>query len=336
MIERVRRLFVRRSFSGGLCLWMTALLLLAGCQKHEADQPVVLGITPFSGYAYFYLADAKGFLKQHGANVELTDFSSLADVRRAYERGQIDVMPGTLVELLGVLSMSDHAAQAFLVIDYSKGADALLADSKIKTIAELKGKKIAFEAGTVDMVMLHHALQSAGMTLADIKPVPMPQAEMPAAFASGKIDAAEVYPPVSLEILASGKAHKLFDSSQVPLTVADVLIAEKDYIQKKSGELAALVKAYYEAKDFAQAHPEEARRIICQRIGIREEDYDSAFQGVEFFGVEEQAGLLQSKGSIENVLIKTHEVLKQYGFFKDIDFTVKKVNDSIVKKVRPS
>ncbi len=59
------------------------------------------------------------------------------------------------------------------LLDFSLKADAILAGSDIKSVADLKGKNIAFEEGTTSDILLNYALASNGMTIDDIVRVPM-------------------------------------------------------------------------------------------------------------------------------------------------------------------
>lgn len=289
-----------------------ALPLLYGCSPDSQDAPVRVGLTSFPAYAYLNLAEEKGFLRETGFDFDIVDLSSLADVRTAFERGQVDVMTGTLMEQLVVLSRSKPEAQAFFVIDYSLGADQLLARDIYRSVADLKGKKIAFEPDSIDVAILHLALQSAGLTLDDIVPAPMSQLEIPEALRDGRIDAAEVYPPASVEILRAGGVVQLFDSSRIPYTVVDVLLADREFIESHKTELAALVGAFLRARQYASDHPEESERILARRIGIRPDEVRAAYDGIKFVEAGEQADLLKPGGTIEQKIRQIRDIFETY------------------------
>ena len=103
-------------------LLLAALVWLGACGSETAP-PLRIGLSPRPGYDFLYLAQEKGFFADEKLVVQLREFSSLGDVRRALERGQIDVAAGTLIELCLVPENSDCWPQVVLVAGHSKGAD---------------------------------------------------------------------------------------------------------------------------------------------------------------------------------------------------------------------
>ncbi len=294
-----------------LILWMISAVSIS-CTPASRD-PIRLGITPFPGYTFFYLAKAKGYLDEPGRPIQLIHFASLADSRKAFERKQLDVMAGTCIELLNIRAMTPLEAQAIFVIDISKGADVLLAQNSIATLRDLNGKKVAFESQTIDTMMVYHALRSAGMSFRDILPSPMSQLEMVQAFNEQTIDAAEVYPPAANRILDSGKAHALFDSSKAPLTVIDILIAENSLLKQNPELRAALMRAFVKAYEFSKKHPNEAKHIISEIMQIPDQDYDHLYDGLEFPSLDQQPELLRRGGAVEKNLLLSSQVFKEEG-----------------------
>ena len=72
-------------------LGLFSVLALSACSEAPSD-PLRVGINPWPGYGPLFLAADKGFFAEEGIDVELVELTSLADVRRAFERGQIDGM----------------------------------------------------------------------------------------------------------------------------------------------------------------------------------------------------------------------------------------------------
>ena len=79
------------------------LLLLAYLESNPYSSKrntIAIGITQWPGFEYLFIAQKQGFFKQAGLNIELVELDSLAEVRRAFERGKVDGMAATLVEVL--------------------------------------------------------------------------------------------------------------------------------------------------------------------------------------------------------------------------------------------
>ncbi len=58
-----------------------------------------VGVNPAPGYELIFLAEEKGFFREEGVEVRLVEFTCLADCRRAFERGQVDLIGGTVVRV---------------------------------------------------------------------------------------------------------------------------------------------------------------------------------------------------------------------------------------------
>ncbi len=147
----------------------------------------------------------------------------------------------------GALSRRDYsvfAAVGLIVpIDYSIGADEIVADNSIKTIADLKGKQVAYPFSTCDNLREVYALKQVGMTEADIQGVDTTPEIVPPALAAGAIAGATYQPNVSLALkLGEGKRYKvLYTSKEAPGLITDVLYFKGDFIQSNPDEAFAII-----------------------------------------------------------------------------------------------
>ena len=103
-----------------------SLCLTAGCSKSDSG-PLRIGINAWPGYEFLYLAQERGLYAAEGVQVKLVEFSSLADARRAYKKGQLDGFATTLVEVIQARAESDQTPEVVLAVDYSEGADMIIA-----------------------------------------------------------------------------------------------------------------------------------------------------------------------------------------------------------------
>jgi NitT/TauT family transport system substrate-binding protein len=254
-----------------LALLALALLAASGCVQ-APDEPLRVGINPWPGYDFLYLAQQKGFLAEEGVDVEIVAFTSVGDSRRAFERGQLDAFGGTTVELLQARTNSDRRPQAFCVTNWSEGADQLLARPEIGSVPDLAGKRVAVEPASVDLLVLNLALEQAGLAPDAVQRVGLGQAEMAEAMAAGEVQAAVTYPPASVHIRNESGARALFDTADAPRAVLDLFIGAQDALRQRPADFAALVRAFDRAVHYAEKHPEESHRIMANREGITPEE----------------------------------------------------------------
>ncbi|MFO1384693.1 MAG: ABC transporter substrate-binding protein, partial [Chitinivorax sp.] len=286
------------------------VLLLASCSGPK--EPLRIGLNAWPAYEFLYLAEQLGFYRDEGVKVKVVTFSSLADSQRAFERNQLDLMGSTLVEPLLVRETSAVAPVVIYALDYSNGGDMLLARKDIPDVASLRGKRLALEGRSGDILTAHFALASAGLGFKDVQVHDLPQANGVQAFLAGKIDAIQTYPPFAVELLNSGKAHALFDTRKAPGKVLDVLVATQDSVTQRSKELAGVLRALTRAMAYRQQHPDQADAIMAKREGLSVADFRSGMAGVQLLRPADQDVYLH-QGRMQQALVDAYGVLQYLG-----------------------
>ena len=173
-----------RSSTAMLCATLATIVGLAGfpAAAGAADAipskpepgPLKMGIEPWLGYGQWYVAAEDGIFEQHGlSKVEIVNFTEDKDINAALASGQLDAANIATHTAMGMIA-AGLPVKVVMLLDFSLSADAIIAGKDIKTMADLKGKSVAFEQGTTSDILLNYALAQNGMTLADVKPVPMP------------------------------------------------------------------------------------------------------------------------------------------------------------------
>lgn len=298
-------------------LTFPALLLLvaalaAACTPRPGD-PLRVGINPWPGYDFLYLAQRKGFIADEGGRVEIVGFTSVGDSRRAFERGQVDAFGGTAVELLLARANSDRRPRAFAVTNWSEGADQILARPGIDTVAELAGKRVAVEPASVDLLVLDVALERADLPPDAVERVTMGQAEMVDAMAAGEVQAAVSYPPASVHIRNRSGARAVFDTAEAPRAVLDLFIGAEAALRQRPEDFAALLRAFDRAVRYAQAHPEESHRIMARREGIRPAELRRALSRIRVMGLADQRPMWRTEGQVVRTVARTARALHAAG-----------------------
>ena len=91
-------------------------------------------MTPWAGNEFLFLAEAKGFLAAEGVEVRLAESTSLDDVVRAFDRGEIDGLTGTLADVLESRARTPRAPRAFMALGTSSSTDVILARVGVVTV----------------------------------------------------------------------------------------------------------------------------------------------------------------------------------------------------------
>lgn len=304
------RRFLGIRWSGPIGLM--ACLCLFGCSP-EPEDPIRIAINAWPGYEFLYLAQEKGFFQETGAEIRLVEFVSLVDVRAAFDRGLVDGMCCTLIELLLSRNQSDRDPRAVMLTDFSNGLDVVLGGGEIFSISDLKGKRVGAEVGSLNLYVLARALQSQSMNLSDVEIVQLPSTQMSEAFSEGRVDAVVAYPPVSLELVASRGAKTLFSSADIPGEVIDVVCLDHRVIEERIEDVVALIRAWDLSLEFARDHPEEALGIMAKREGMSPDALEGILSQVEVLDSTAQQGLLTAPGGITPTLELVDDTLRDIG-----------------------
>lgn len=266
---------------------------------------VKLGIQPWLGYGQWYVADEQGHFAANGLQgVELINFNEDKDMNAALASGRIDA--GNLATHTAMAMVSAGLpVKIVMLLDQSTSADALIVDPSIKTLADLKGKAVAYEEGTTSDILLHSALAKAGMTLADIRPVPMPASSAGSALIAGQVPAAVTYEPyLSVAAQQNPNIRTLYQGSDDPGLISDVLVVRDEMLQKRPGQVLALLRSWEAAYRFYQANPQQGQAIIARGVGASADELDSAFAGVKFYSLADNQRDLQVQGEFINTSMR--------------------------------
>ncbi len=294
-------------------LVMTGVLFAPGCSSPEPSR-VSIGLSTWPGFEVVHVAEELGYFEAEGLRVHMVEQFSTGDTRRSYERGQLDVWCGSGAEVLFACANGARSPRIVMAIDAATDADVLVADRRIASIRELRGKRVALEPASLDVVAMHHTLASAGLTFRDIQVVGMSQASVPRALAERTVVAAQMYPPISLRVLAdSSRFHMLTESRPTSNRIFDVLAMDSTFLERHPARARGIVRALGRAEAYIRSHREEMLVEIADRNGLSRQDLERALQGIRPYRVDEQARLLQPGGEVARSLRSVADALRATG-----------------------
>jgi NitT/TauT family transport system substrate-binding protein len=263
------------------------LLPLAGCMR-EPEAVLRIGTNVWIGSEPLYLAWELGRLDP--AAVQLVEYPSASEVLRAFRNQTIDGMVISLDELFG-LAVDGLQPRIILVVDVSHGADVIVGRRGMRTMHDLRGKSVAVESSALGAFVLSRALALNGMQASDVNVVHLESNEQPSAFERGQVDGAVTFDPYRAQFLRAGAAT-LFDSTQIPGEIVDLLAVRATVFEKKPKAIQALLAGWFGALDYMKSDPKDAAR----RMGIRQqtsgEQFLEAQQGIHIPSREENLAML--------------------------------------------
>ncbi len=307
-----------------IALVLVAAFVLSACGAPAKPTVVRIGTQPWIGYGPWWIAKEKGIFEKYGLQVELVDFVEDKEVNAAFASGDMDAANLATHTALKLYA-SGLDLKLVLIEDASYQADAIIAPSTITSIADLKGKKVAYEEGTTSDLLINYALAQNGLSLADIEPVFMPASDAGATLIAGQVDVAVTYEPYIAAALAENPDLKvLYSAAERPGLISDVLVINPKLDSKTA---IALLKVWDEALAFYKSNPEEAKTIIAKAVGSTPEELQTAFDGVQFYTLAESKAELFGQPSA--LLKDVADVAQSIGLFETAPDLTKIVDTSM-------
>ena len=265
----------RRQFCaslGGLALFQA----LGGC-RWLMDKPIAIGAHVWPGYEPLFLARSEGWLETD--KVQLAETTSATGSLRALTEGTIDGAALTLDETLKARG-NGLPLSVVMVFNISVGADMLVARPDIKTLAELKGRRIGVEQSAVGELLLTKALQMAGLSKTEVEQVPITVDKHLAAWHGKQVDAVISYEPIASQLLAQDGV-KLFDSRQIPNIIVDVLAMRNEVLDSQHADaIRHLIAAHFRALDHFNRNPQDAAYRMASHLGLPAAKVLAAYKGL--------------------------------------------------------
>lgn len=304
---------VKRLTKGFKALTLAATLV--GTQAGWAAQPLKIGYSDWPGWVAWQVAIDKGWFKQAGVDVkfEWFDYSASMD---AFSAGKIDAVTMTNGDTL-VTGAGGGKGVMIMLTDYSNGNDMIVGKPGIKSLKDLKGKKVAVEVGLVEHLLLLNGLKKAGLKESDVTLVNAKTNEMPQVLASGDVAAVGAWQPIAGQAIKGAPGAKpLVTSADEPGLIYDVLTVSPASLAAHKAEWQKVVMVWDKVVSYIEdpkTQP-DAVKIMAARVGVPADAYMHFLKGTKLLSLSEG----------KKVMVKADGFKSLYGSSKIADdFNVK-------------
>ncbi|MBI2443778.1 MAG: ABC transporter substrate-binding protein [Candidatus Magasanikbacteria bacterium] len=352
-------------FAGILVLIIVATLIYANrgarspLSRVDLDRPLIVGVVSWPGYAGGIVANG-GFkenpesiyTKKYGLPVRFVLIEDIDARGKAFAKGGpdgVDVVWSTIdfwANELPNFVAGGINGKAFLHVDWSRGGDALVADTDIKRVEDLKGKKISLVQFTPSHWLLETALRSSQLTETEQQKIrdglvfTQDVQTARAAFAAGQVNAAVLWEPDVKQALKKQSAHVLISTQDFPNIIADVMVAKQEFINAHPKAIEAFVRGWLDGVEEAKRNPDFAAQVLVENeplfadlgIGTTKESLSWVYwpnleDNARMFGLDGQPALFDS------VFANASEVWKSLGMIEKPLDAVQAKDDSVIRKI---
>ena len=251
-----------------LALIVSFLLLTVA----HAQEKVELRIGYQKAASLFVLQKAQGTLEKRllplNASVKWVEFPAGPQLLEGLNLGSVDV--GYVGEAPPIFAQAAGAQFAYIGYDpAAPEAEAILVpkDSTIKSVTELKGKKVALNKGSNVHYLLVKLLEKNGLKLTDIQPVYLPPADARAAFESKNVDAWVIWDPFTAAAEKAIGARVLADGKGV-VNNYQYYLGTRNFVGKNPKVIQALFDDSVEQGKWLKANQKKAAELIAPLQGL--------------------------------------------------------------------
>jgi sulfonate transport system substrate-binding protein len=207
-------------------------------------------------------------LAPKGVSIEWTEFPAGPQLLEALNGGSLDF--GITGEAPPVFAQAAGVPFVYVGADRAapQGEAILVAkDSPIRTVADLKGKRIAFNRGSNVHYLLIAALEKAGLKFSDIEPSYLAPADGRAAFARGSVDAWVIWDPYLAAGQAATQARVLANATGLARN-PQFYLASAAFAKSSPDLVRAVLSETGKTDVWAEKHQAEVANLLAPRTGL--------------------------------------------------------------------
>lgn len=275
-------------------------------------QPLRVGTTLWPGYEPLYLAKELNVYKE---DIRMIEYPSTSEVLRAFKNRTVEAAALTLDEIV-LLAESDVPVEIILVLDISEGADVIMARPELKNIQGLIGARVAVESTAVGAYTLSRALEIHNIDISQITLVNVENSSHKDVYTNSTADAVVTYEPVRTQLLNEG-AIEVFNSTEIPGEIVDVLVVHQDLIGSHSDELLDISQGWFKALAQMKDEPTSSFTFIASRMKVTPKEAKESYIGLSLPSLDKNKTMLSdSPTSLAHTFNRLTQHMKDSGLIR--------------------
>ena len=332
-----------------LALGLVAGLSLVGCgdntktaeinagAKAELNTATHLNIAtqPAPGYLPIQIAWDNGWVEEALAEagykdvvVTYTEFESGPPENESFAAGQQDIgVMGNVPSILGKAAGQDRVYLGISENGEKTEVVIVPKDSEIKSISDLKGKKIGLVVGSICENLIYNLLKSEDLTLDDVELVNLATSEQQATLEAGEVDAVATWQPTVAKLTSDGSNIKLADGEGL-FKAENTIFGNREYVEQNPEIVQIFIQQYARAAYELANNKEEYAEKYADKYGLTPELLYAALEDANFPIVISDEDIADLQGTAD-FLYETGKANVQVNVKENVVDTF--VNDETVK-----
>ncbi|MEW6765458.1 MAG: putative urea ABC transporter substrate-binding protein [Pseudomonadota bacterium] len=255
----------------------------------------------------------KKWADKYGIKVDIVQVNDYIESINQFTAGKFDGCSMTNMDALTIPAASGVDSTALVIGDFSNGNDGIILKGANKTLADIKGQKVNLVELSVSHYLLARALDTVKLKEKDIKVVNTSDADIVAAYGTSDVTSVVTWNPQLSVIKAQPGASLVFDSSNIPGEIIDMMVVNTETLKDNPKLAKALTGAWYEtmalmAKDDAAG--KAARTAMAEASGTDLAGFEAQLKTTKMFYAPADAVSFGKSAD----LVKTMDLVRTFSF----------------------
>ncbi|WP_434653370.1 ABC transporter substrate-binding protein [Pseudomonas sp. R3-56] len=312
-------------------LLLAALAAFASIPSHAAPKDhFSVCWTIYAGWMPWEYAGSQGIVdkwaKKYGITIDVVQLNDYVESINQYTAGQFDGCTMTNMDALTIPAAGGVDSTALIVSDFSNGNDGIVLKGEGKKVADLKGMDVNLVELSVSHYLLARALDSVGLAEKDLKVVNTSDADISAAFNTDEVKAVTTWNPMLSDIKAQPGVSEVFNSSQIPGEIMDMMVVNTQTLKDNPALGKALTGAWFEVVALMNARNAAANAALehmAKASGTDLKGFQAQLDTTKLFATPKEALAFATSEQLPATLRKVAEFSFRHGLLgegaKDAD-----------------
>jgi len=268
---------------------LSALLLIPSHAAAQERDSFKVAWSIYVGWMPWGWGEAEGIVDKwadkYGIEIDVVQINDYIESINLYTGGDFDAVTITNMDALTIPAAGGVDTSALIIGDFSDGNDGVVLKDTDQ-LADIEGRRVHLVELSVSHYLLARALDSVGMTERDIQVVNTSDADIVGAFSSRDVQAVTTWNPQLNELRGMDNANVVFDSSEIPGEIMDLLVVKTDVLEANPELGKALTGAWYEILDTMFGEDDaamQARADMGDAAGTDLAGYEAQLELTRFF-----------------------------------------------------
>ena len=301
-------------------LLLSSLLLSSAAQAQDSFK-VCWSI--YAGWMPWAYGAESGIVKKwadkYDIAIDVVQINDYIESINQYTVGEFDACTMTNMDALTIPAAGGVDSTALIVGDFSNGNDGIVLKGESE-LAAIKGQNVNLVELSVSHYLLARALDSVGLSEADVQVVNTSDADMVAVYGTDDVTSVATWNPLLSEISQQPNSTVVFDSAQIPGEVIDLLVINTDTLSAHPELGKALTGAWYEIMATMSSDSEQgvaARSYMAEASGTDLDGYEAQLAATKMFYTPAAALELTNSAQLKQTMQYVAEFSFDHGLLGD-------------------